>query len=361
MLIRIRRPIAEATNQLMCAGLLCLAAGCATRKPVPQDYAVFPPPPDEPRIQFLTSFGKETDLGGRGSFADFIVGRDRWLRPIWKPYGIASTKGKIYVCDTQAGNVGIADLVKRRLRYVRPTGRGAFGLPFNIAVDKDGTFYVTDTKRLQVLIFNGDGTFAGELGKGTEMKPCGIALGGDRLYVTDLSNHCVRVYNKTSRELLFEVPRNPAEEKGKLFSPTNVTLDEQGRIYVSDSGGFAVQIYDAEGNHLRTIGEIGLTPGRFALPKGIGVDREGRIYVVDAATQLVQVFDSEGRVLMYFGYPQTSGPGGMWLPAGLAIDYENVDLYRKYAAPGYQIEFLILVVNQVGPQKVSIYGFLRRT
>src|SRR4030095_9414656 len=106
-----------------------------------------------------------------------------------------------------------------------------------------------------------------------EMKPCGIALDAQRLYVTDMSNRCVRVYQKSNRELLFTAPRS-TKEHSELFAPTNIAVDKEGRLYVSDSQGFAVKIYDAEGNYLRTIGALGVTPGQFGLPKGIGVDHE---------------------------------------------------------------------------------------
>jgi DNA-binding beta-propeller fold protein YncE len=175
-----------------------------------------------------------------------------------------------------------------------------------------------------------------------------------------LTSHNVLVYNKASRELLFTVPRSRTNELARLAGPTNVALDPQGRIYVSDSRGFEAKVYDAEGNYIRTIGEQGVTPGQFTLPKGIGVDHEGRVYVLDAAAPVVQLFDAEGRLLMFFGQPATSGEGGLYLPAGLTIDYDNVGLFQKYAAPGFKIEYLILLTNQAGPQKVSVYGFLSK-
>jgi hypothetical protein len=132
-------------------------------------------------------------------------------------------------------------------------------------------------------------------------------------------------------------------------------------MYVSDSGGFMIKIYSPQGEHLRTIGDLGLKPGHFALPKGIAVDKQGRIYVIDAATALAQVFDDKGQLLMYFGEPKSSGAGAMYLPATVAVDYKNVDLYQKYAAPGYKIEYLIFVTNQAGPNKVAVYGFLRKS
>lgn len=350
---------------LAAGALLGLLAGCATKPAAkPENYLFFPPAPDEPRIQFLTSFGSEADLAGKGGFKEFVVGREQIHRPIWKPYGVATTKGNLFVCDTQAKNVGCVDLAKNRLRYLKPVGPGAMFMPVGVAVDAEGTRYVTDTdiKRdvHRVLMFDASGSYKGVLDDAKNHRPCGIAIAGNRIYVTDLAHGCVRVYDQASRKPLLTVPRDPNDEKAKLFQPTNVAVDPRGRIHVSDTSGFTVKIYDAEGNHLRTIGDLGLRPGLFALPKGIGVDREGRIYVVDAATSVVQLFDDQGRLLMYFGEPQSSGPGALYLPAGLAVDYENVGHFAKYAAPGYRIEYLILVSNQLGPNKVAVYGFLAK-
>ena len=345
----------------MALSLVCLAAGCASQnKKQPPGFAFFPPPPDPPRIQYLTSLTSEDDLGPGSKFSQFVVGEEKVFRPLWKPYGITTHSNRLYVCDTQPANLTIIDPAKRRFRYIRPeTQQAAMKVPVGVAVDTDGTIYVTDTRREQVLLFTQEGNLVGEIGKKGEMRPCGIALTADRLYVTDLSNHCVRVYAKGSRELLFTIPRQPNPEF-RLFGPTNVAVDQQGRVYVSDTGGFTVKVYDAEGNHVRTIGELGIEPGRFALPKGIAVDRENRLYVVDAATAVVQVFDAEGRLLMFFGEPKSSGPGGLYLPAGIAIDYEHIPFFEKFAAPGTKLEYVIFVTNQAGLQKVSAYGFLSK-
>jgi sugar lactone lactonase YvrE len=340
--------------------LLGAAAGCATKKPAPSNYIFFPPAPDEPRIQYLMSFGSETDLGSQGKLAEFVVGEEKVFRPIWKPYGVAINNGKVYVCDTQAGNVSISDLAKHKLRYHKPGGQAAMKVPINVVVDKDGTFYVSDTGREQVLIYNNEGALVDTLGKKDEMKPCGLALTANRLYVSDLKAHNVRVYNRADRQLVATIPASTTNEQARLFQPTNLAVDDKGRVCVSDSGGFAIKIYDPEGNYIKTIGELGITPGQFALPKGIGADHEGRIYVVDAAAPVVQMFDHEGRLLMYFGEPKSSGDAGLYLPAGLTIDYDNAGLFQKYAAPGYRIQYLILLTNQVGPQKVSVFGFLKK-
>lgn len=342
------------------AALLCCFAGCATKPTAKKEYIFFPPPPDEPRIQFLTAFGSESDLGEPSKFSEFIVGTEKISRPIWKPYGIAVRKGKVYVCDTQAANLGIVDLVKHRIHYVRPAGREAMQTPINVAVDGAGNRYVTDTKRGQVMIYGPNDERIGEIGKEGEMKPCGIFVAGERVYVTDLKSHSVCVYGVAGRQLLLTVPRDPKDEKSKLHSPTNVTVDQDGRMYVSDTGGFTTKVFDAEGNYVRTVGELGLDAGSFALPKGIAVDHERRMYVVDAATAVVQVFDAGGKLLTGFGEPKSSGPAGLYLPAGIAVDYENLALFQKYVAPGYRLDHLIFVTNQAGMNKVSVFGFIRK-
>jgi len=344
-------------------GLLFFAAGCASAPKQNTNAIFFPPAPDEPRLQYLTGFGGESDLREKGGFTEFVFGQERVIRPIWKPYGVTARPGMLYVADTQAANVAFVDLKEKRLRYLKPAGRGAFKLPICAVVDDKGNCFVSDSSLGQVVVFDKDNVFRGEIGKPGEMKPAGLQIVGNKLYVCDVKNHRVSVFNTETFEPGPVYPRDPNDEKSKLYGPTNVAVDKNGRVIVSDTGGFAVQVYAADGAHLQTIGEQGLTPGRFAMPKGIGVDREGRIYVADSSTALVQMFDADGKLLMYFGEPTTSGPaglGGLHLPAGLCIDYDNVDLYQKFVAPGYAIEFLVHVVSQAGTIKVGTYGFLKK-
>lgn len=340
---------------------LCLGSGCVGRKAAPPNYVFFPPAPDEPRIQYLMSYGSESDLGGAGKFRSFIVGEEKIYKPITKPYGVAIRDGKVYVVDTQARNVSVADLATRRLRYIKPEGQAAMQEPNQVAVGPDGTIYVTDLKRCQVLLYSPEGNLLNVIGSGREMRPCGIALAGNRLYVTDITNHCVRVYNPATREQLLQFPRESSKDRPDwLFTPTNIAVDREGRIYVTDTGDFCLKIFDAEGKYLRRIGEQGQTPGYFSRPKGVAVDREGRTYVLDADFSAAQVFDREGRLLLAFGMPDKSGSGSMYLPAGMTIDYDNLGLFRKYVAPGQQIDYVLLVINQAGPHKVSAYAFLKK-
>jgi sugar lactone lactonase YvrE len=342
---------------LWAAALLAVAAGCATSRKAPPSYTFFPPAPDEPRIQFLDAFSSDLELGRSPSFEDYITGRPSGASPLVKPYGLALKDGKLYVCDTMASTVQVFDLVKRRSRNLTPKAEGRLQTPINITIDSDGTRYVTDTGRDQVLIYSKDDNFIAAIGTTGEMKPTDVAITPDRLYVADVKGHGVRVYSKADHKLLFTIPRDAQDKKGGLYSPTNLAIDKEGRLLVSDLGAFAVQVFDLDGKYIRTIGQQGVAPGLFARPKGIAVDREGRAYVVDAATQVVQLFDREGKLLLYFGQAGSSTEGELYLPAAVKVDYEDVGLFQKKAAPGFKIEYLILVTSQFGGHKVSVYGF----
>lgn len=350
--------------------LLLALAGCQSAAPEEKKSAVFYPlPPEPPRLQLLASYSSEQDLGREVSkFEAYVVGGQISKKTISKPYGVALRGAKLYVCDLGLGAIDILDLKDRSFRYFTPAGEGKMVTPVNLAVDHDGTRYVADTTRGQVLIFGADDQYLGAIGAKAvpgdaappeAFKPTDVLVAGNRLFISDLKSHSVQVYDKIKRERLFTVPNDPAkaDAHSRLFSPVNIALDMQGRLYVSDLGAFRVQQYDADGRYLRTFGlGAGDKPGEFSRPKGVAVDRDGRVYVVDAGSQVVQIFDHEGRLLLFFGEMRDKTPG-LDLPAKIIIDYEHVGLFQPYAAPGFHLEYVVLVTCQYGDRKVNVYGF----
>jgi len=99
--------------------------------------------------------------------------------------------------------------------------------------------------------------------------------------------------------------------------------------------------------------------GQFARLKGIALDRDDRLYVVDAMSQVVQIFNQEGKVLTWFGEPG-SEVKEQNLPAKVLVDYQNVSAFQSFISPKFNVEHLVVVINQIGPHKVSVYGFGQR-
>ena len=103
MFVSIRSARTIGVCVLLAASLL---SGCTgARKAAPKRYTFFPPAPDAPRVQFLTGFSSDLDLGRKASFVEFITGRPLEANRLVKPYGMALKDGKLYVCDTMAGAI----------------------------------------------------------------------------------------------------------------------------------------------------------------------------------------------------------------------------------------------------------------
>jgi len=337
-------------------------AGCAAAPPAQppkkSEHTFYPPLPQPARIQHLATYSGERDFAPPDSpFAKFVLGEEKNPRGLERPYGVAMFGGKLYVADSKAGGLAVFDLVQKRLTVVSGAGQGRMRRPINVTIDGDGTKYVTDTGRDQVLVYDRDDKFVTAFGSGDEFKPVDAAIVGERLYVVDIKHHEVHVLDKRTGKPQFKFGK-AGSAPGELFHPTNLAIGPDGDVYVVETGNFRVQRFTAQGQPVRTYGSVGTGPGKFARPKGIAFDRAGRMYIGDAAFQNVQIFDREGRMLLSFGQPGEGIEGQeLALPAGVAIDYDSVALFRPYADPKFALEYVVLVASQFGPNKVDVFGF----
>lgn len=319
------------------------------------EVILYPSPPDTARIQFLTRYGNSSDLtGGQSKFKSFVAGPEAPI-PIVKPYGIAIRNSKIFIADPGIAGIQILNLVKETFESFTPGGRGAFKQPLNCFVDPEGSLYVADAGRKQIVIFNENLDYTGAIGGDIEFRPVDVFVTGDTILVTDPDNNRVRAFSKKSHELLFTFPESAqAGDKDWLYNPINIWVSA-GNIFITDFGHSSIKIFSHDGSYLRSIGSYGKRLGQFARPKGIAVDNKQNIFVVDAGFQNVQVFNNAGELLMFFGGPYKS-QGDMYLPANVCIDYDHLQYYEKFVAPEFKLEYLIFVTNQYGPDKISVYG-----
>lgn len=318
----------------------------------------YPALPESPRLQLLTTLSGERDLRPPSSgFAKFILGDDDSTQQLVQPYGTAMFRGRLYVVDTGAAGVAIFDLAAKNVSYLAGSSNGQMRRPINIRIDKDGTKYITDTGRDQILVYDQDDRFVAAYGKEGQYRPADVAIVADRLYVADVLHHQIHVLDKQSGKPLFVFGKAGSAE-GELYHPTNIVLGTDGNLYVSETSNYRIQCFTPDGKPVRSYGSVGSTPGSFARPKGLAIDRAGRMHVVDAAFENVQLFNDKGKLLMFFG--QDGEPADrMHLPSGISIDYDNIGLFSRYADPSFRIEYLVFVASQFGPNKVDVYGFGR--
>jgi sugar lactone lactonase YvrE len=340
--------------------LIAIAAGCATQTKKDKTEYFFPPPPDAPRLQFLTSFSSEKEFHGgeEKTLMNYLTGSRPPAKELSKPYGAAVGDKKIYICDTELGAVVVADLAGKHFGVIDAQGEGAMKMPLNLTVDSDGACYVADAGREQVVVFDKNGSYLSTIGKQGELKPRDVAVTGNRIYIADLQQHRVCVLDKATHNALFDIPssEDKTNKSRALFTPTNLGVDTKGNLYVSDTGAFRVQVYDANGKFLRSVGEMGDGLGQFARVKGIALDRDNNLYAADAMSQVIQIFNEEGKLLTWFGEPGTDNKI-QYLPAKVVVDYADVPFFEHYASPKFKVDHLVIVINQIGPHKVSVYGF----
>jgi hypothetical protein len=332
------------------ATLLALAvcAACASTTAPPGPPVFYPAPPETPRVQYLRSYSSDQDVVKLSGFRNFVMGDPEFSR-IGKVYGFALHEGKLFVCDTDRRYVVIFDLVAGTVGLM---GQRSLQKPVNITIGRDGTRYVADTNLRRVMVYDANNRYVKSLGDRDQWDPADVALFEDRLYVADMKEGQVVVLDPKSGEEL--------RRFGRLGNPTNLDLDRDGNVYVTETLNATVSKFNSRGRRIQQFGSLGRMLGQFVRPKGIAVDRRDRIWVVDAAFENVQVFDPEGALLLVFG---TAGnmAGGLNLPATISIDYDNVELFADYVAPGYAAEFLVLVSSQYGRNRINVYAFLRES
>jgi DNA-binding beta-propeller fold protein YncE len=289
---------------------------------------VWPLPPEQPRIRYVATYHGIEDFHPKqkSAWKSLFFGEDGTRRPdsdsLVKPYGVAvSGSGRIYVTDTAARRVFVFDIERKTVTYLGEQGAAKLTKPIGVAVDSEGRVFVADGTLNRVFGYGPDGNMVMAIGRDGDFdSPSGLAADAThkRLYVADARKHQVLCYSTEDGSPIATIGRRGGEP-GEFNYPTNLFVDAEGRLFVSDTLNFRIQIFDAAGKFLSTFGTLGDSPGTFNRPKGVGVDREGHIYVADSSFSNFQIFDAGGQLLLHVG-TAGHGLGEFFLPAGLCID-----------------------------------------
>jgi len=344
---------------LLPAVLICSCSRQPGRIPDQNNLIIYPAPPAKTRIQYLTSFSSSSEFKGKQKAINKFLFGEKAPLPIVKPYGIAIHESKIYICDTGIGGLEILDLSENSFEYFIPAGKGQLQLPINCHIDSEGNIYIADGNRKQVVIFDQELKYLDEITLEGNAKPTDLFVDDSKIWISAVDDHKILIYKKSDLSFLRSFPDNIIENEAYLYQPANINILDSN-IYVSDFGDCRIKIFDTDLNYKKDFGGAGRGFGQFTRPKGISTDNSGNIYVVDAAFENIQIFNPSGDLLMHFGGTY-NGPGGMWLPADVTINYSCLEYFEDFVDDSFELEYLIFVTNQYGPDKVSVYGFVGLT
>ncbi len=305
---------------------------------------VWPQPPDIARVRWIEQYSgeppkeqEEQKKKPKRSWMDRMAGAQvqdnkqaNVTHILARPFGVGfDSKGRIYVADSYVSAVFIFNPAdKKTVESIRNGHEAKFGEPVGLAIDDNDRLFVVDAKLGRVNVFDPTRKFETAFGQDVLSWPTGAAIDVENrlLYVVDTKKECVMVFDADSYKFLRRIG-GPAKvptatDPGTFARPTNVAVDGEGNVYVSDTINNRVQIFDADGNFISMFGKHGDSPGFFARPKGIAVDSDGHIWVADAVQDNVQIYDREGKLLGFVG---THGvlPGQFLLATGVAINKDG--------------------------------------
>lgn len=254
--------------------------------------------------------------GGCGAWSASKAAPPQPAVPVVWPEPPAAPRVEFLQTVTRHADLGVQRSVWRRvvdlvtgngeMRLVRPEGVAAAGGRVAVADAGSGLVYRYDLAAGAVRVFErcGGERFA---------LPVAVAFLDGRLYVSDSAGARIHVFDESGQCA-------GVWPTGEGSRPAGLAADAaRGRLYVADAGHHEVVVFDLGGHAVQRIGRRGDAAGEFNFPGWLALGRNGDLYVTDALNFRIQIFDAEGRFVSSFGQ-HGDGSGHLARPKGIGVD-----------------------------------------
>ena len=238
------------------------------------------------------------------------------------PTGVAvDVSGAVYISDSinnriikvfGGGAYTMAGDPNGSAGYTDDIGSDArFNSPQHLCVDLSGTVYVADKFNSVIRKILADGTvttvagnsgygYSGDGGVATDANfsyPLSVAVDlSGNLYIADTNNHVIRKVDTTG--IITTIAGSTQAYYGyqdgvggtvQFYSPTDITIDRNGGIYIADSNNNAIRFMTPAGVVTTLIAGF-CQPESLSSPNGIAVDLSGNVFIANTNANVVNKF-----------------------------------------------------------------------
>ena len=166
----------------------------------------------------------------------------------------------------------------------------------------------------------------------------GLAVDADNgyIYVADVGQVVSSSKIRDDRVAKFSLDGNyltSLSPNNNFTNPTEMTLDANGCIYITDTGNNRVLKYNSDGIFIASWGYEGYENGNFSSPVGVAVDSDGYVYVVDMGGSIQPNTMRSGRVQKFSQTMESERP------EDTALDRDGDGLEKTVETTGWNVTF----------------------
>jgi DNA-binding beta-propeller fold protein YncE len=209
-------------------------------------------------------------------------------------------------------------------------GPGAFSYPRAIATEPDGAIFIAD-KSGRIQRFSPDGTFetGWRMPETAQGKPVGLTVHPDgRIFVADTHYHRVMIFDRDGVPLGSFGTEGTGD--GAFLLPTDVAIDAEGFIYVSEyQGNDRITKWSPELTFVAAVGTEPIDGVRLRRPAGIDIDEDQTLWVADACNHRIVRLTLDGTLLASFGR-FGDGPGELRYPYDINVAPDGAVMVCEY-------------------------------
>lgn len=192
-----------------------------------------------------------------------------------------------------------------------------FSRPANVRSRSDGSFLMTSFATHEILLIDANGVSRQILNGGLEGfdRPFDIIEHGDFMYVSEYGADRISVLDGDGFKLRSFGASGIGD--GEMLGPQYLTIDDESYIYVSDFGNGEVDKFSLSGEFILSFGRPGFRYAGLSRVTGVAY-QDGFVYVADSGRRSIEVFDVNGN------HRRSIEDIGLRSPEGIVFIDENI-------------------------------------